>query len=464
MLFRSLAATMTMALSFQALAFTQGMMFHKESLKQKKLSSKKLSNLPSPQLTFEQRLNHADETDARTFKQRYFVDSQYAADETSPVFYIICGEWNCAGANSYGYATNLAKKFKAHLVALEHRYYGESLPFTELTTENLQYLNLDAAIADLASFQKFMTNDKKLSGKWFAFGGSYAGTLASFYRLKHPELVSGALASSGPVLMKPEFSEYDAHVAKVINKSTCGDKVREAVALIEQQMSTPEGAAEVKKLFEASDVRNDKDFMYVVADMLAAAVQYGRDTAFCKALTESEDLVMGYAKGGLLALGALGSTPVEISMQAAEKIEVTSKDMFRQWMWQSCSEFGWFQVANGTGTGTSRSSMIDLQYHAEVCERLYQKPMRADGSMNKDWFDPLLTGVTSHIIFSNGSNDPWLTLSITDATPSNNASFPLVMMEGAAHCNDLKAFSAIPSVVEAQVRMEQIFADWISEK
>ncbi len=455
-MFKSLAVLLSWAVAMPALALNQGMMFHKDSLaKQKSFKSK------SATFFYDQKLDHTDASDTRTFKQRYFVDSQYAENESSPVFYIICGEWNCAGTGSYGYAVNLARKVKAHLVALEHRFYGESLPTTKLTTENLEHLNLDAAIADLAAFQKFMMTENKLSGKWIAFGGSYAGTLSSFYRLKHPELVSGSLASSAPVFAKAEFYEYDAHVAKVINKSSCGDKVREAVSLIEKKLETAEGSKEVKALFKASDVKLDADFIYVVADMLAAAVQYGRDKVFCEALTTAADPVEGYAKGGLLALSALGATPVEISFQSAEKVDITSDDYFRQWMWQSCSEFGWFQVANGSGNGTSRSSLVDLKYHAEVCERLYQTPMKVDGAINDLWYAHLFDPSTSKIIFTNGANDPWLTLSVVEGGSDSNPEFPLYMMEGAAHCSDLKAVTNIPAVIAAQASMDTIIKTWL---
>ena len=38
------------------------------------------------------------------------------------------------------------------MIVLEHRYWGMSSPFTELTTENMQYLTLENSIADLTNF------------------------------------------------------------------------------------------------------------------------------------------------------------------------------------------------------------------------------------------------------------------------------------------------------------------------
>jgi pimeloyl-ACP methyl ester carboxylesterase len=464
---KNLALSLSLTLSFNAFALNTGYHFHQQSLQMQSNSSKFGSLRLRSDGTmraqevgyYNQKLDHKSAS-TETFKQRFFVDSQYAADEKSPVFYIICGEWNCAGTGSYSFVENVAKNMKAHLVALEHRFYGESMPTNNLRPEKLEHLTLQAAIDDLATFQKHMMDQRGFSGKWIAVGGSYAGTLAAFYREKHPELVVGALASSAPVLMKNAFSEYDAHIAKVINKSSCGDKVREAVKLIEDKMSTPNGSAEVKKIFKASELKNDEDFLYMVADMLAAAVQYGRDKVFCDALKSNNDLIAGYAQGGLSVLTAMGSTPFEISLAVAEREEVTAQDNMRQWLWQSCREFGWFQVANGTGSESSRSSRIDLPYHDEVCQRLYNVQMGQDGALNEEWYLPLFNPETSKIIFSNGSNDPWLTLSVVDGG-THNPGFDLFMMEGAAHCNDLRLVTNFPSVLAAHTKMEKIFADWL---
>ena len=49
----------------------------------------------------------------------------------------------------------LAKKFGAALVSLEHRYYGRSSPFDDLSTNNLRYLSSKQALFDLAVFRQY---------------------------------------------------------------------------------------------------------------------------------------------------------------------------------------------------------------------------------------------------------------------------------------------------------------------
>lgn len=468
MFLKTLSLSLGLVLSSHALAINHGFSYHRQSLLLQstdiRFQALKLRNdgtMRGEEIGFyDQKLDHKDAS-SETFKQRYFINSDYAEGAESPVFYIICGEWNCAGTGSYSYVESLAKKMKGHLVALEHRFYGESLPTSNLTPRALKDLDLQSAIDDLATFQKHLMETRGMTGSWVAAGGSYAGTLAAFYREKHPELVVGALASSAPVLMKNEFFEYDAHIASVINKSECGDKVREAVKLIEERMSTREGNKEIKELFKSPELINDRDFLYVVADMLAAAVQYGRDKVFCNALTSSDDLVAGYAKGGLAVLTAMGVKPFDISLAVAEREEVTADDNMRQWLWQSCREFGWFQVANGTGKETSRSARIDLEYHEEICQRLYKTSMGEDGALNEKWYFPLLNPETSKIIFTNGSNDPWLRLSLVEGGEASNPNVDLLMMDGAAHCNDLRLMTNLPSVMMAHAKMEGIIRGWL---
>ena len=49
----------------------------------------------------------------------------------------------------------LASQLHAVVVSLEHRYYGASQPFADLSTEHLRYLSANQALADLANFHAF---------------------------------------------------------------------------------------------------------------------------------------------------------------------------------------------------------------------------------------------------------------------------------------------------------------------
>lgn len=78
--------------------------------------------------------------------------------------------------------------------------------FRDTSSPSLQYLSVDQALADLA---RFIETRKRREGfensTVIVFGGSYAGSVATWLRLKYPHLVQGALASSAPIFAKADF-------------------------------------------------------------------------------------------------------------------------------------------------------------------------------------------------------------------------------------------------------------------
>jgi hypothetical protein len=70
-------------------------------------------------------------------------------------------------------------------VILEHRYYGESQPFNNLSTDSLRFLSVEQSMADIAHFvQKVefpglpdLTAPKT---RYILYGGSYSGGLVAF--------------------------------------------------------------------------------------------------------------------------------------------------------------------------------------------------------------------------------------------------------------------------------------------
>jgi pimeloyl-ACP methyl ester carboxylesterase len=75
------------------------------------------------------------------------------------------------------------------------------------STENLAFLDVDQGIEDLVFIIRNLkvnipgANDSKV----ILVGGSYAGTLASWLKQRHPDLVTAVWASSAPVHAKLDF-------------------------------------------------------------------------------------------------------------------------------------------------------------------------------------------------------------------------------------------------------------------
>ncbi|KAF0694115.1 hypothetical protein As57867_014926, partial [Aphanomyces stellatus] len=160
-----------------------------------------------------QLIDHTDAANKATWKQRYFFSDQFYGGPGSPVFLYIDGEGEASNStvvSSGLFMNELAKKYKAMVVNLEHRYYGKSQPFPDFSTANLKYLRAEQALADIATFQDHFKAKLNVTqdSKWIAFGGSYPGMLAAWLKLKYPGRFVGTLASSAPIHTKSDFFEY----------------------------------------------------------------------------------------------------------------------------------------------------------------------------------------------------------------------------------------------------------------
>ena len=159
---------------------------------------------------YDQRLDHFNEAQNATWKQRYWVNDEFF-DGTGPVFLMIGGE----GEENpiwlkMGQWVNFGKSFNALLVLVEHRFYGKSHPTYDLSVDSLKYLSSKQALADLASFRMFIYSKYNLTewNKLISFGGSYPGSLSAWFRLKYPHMVHAAVASSAPMLALLDFTDY----------------------------------------------------------------------------------------------------------------------------------------------------------------------------------------------------------------------------------------------------------------
>jgi hypothetical protein len=64
-------------------------------------------------------------------------------------------------------------------------------------------------------------NRSGADNSWFVFGGSYAGALSAWFRLKFPHLTCGSLASSGVVLAVYNFTDFDKQVSTGADAGIC---------------------------------------------------------------------------------------------------------------------------------------------------------------------------------------------------------------------------------------------------
>lgn len=133
----------------------------------------------------------------------------------------------------------------------------------------------------------------------------------------------------------------------------------------------------------------------------------------------------------------------------------------RQWTYQTCTEFGYFQTTNSKKTSIF-SDKIQLDFYTEQCSQVFgistSEIATAINKTNKFYGGRNVTG--TNIVFPNGSIDPWHALSIiTNLGPTVEA----VYINGTAHCANM--YPPRPSdpagLTEARATISALIGKWV---
>jgi len=393
--------------------------------------------------SFRQLLNPDDPTDHRTFKQRYLIHSKYAVGLDSPVIYFVGSEGSLETDRLDGYFTvELAKAIHAHVVVLEHRFYGKSQPFRLLTVENMKYLSMHHALQDLARFEEHVIKHKKFSGKWIVVGGSYGGNLAAFYRQKYPHLVVGAIASSAAPHFPLYWSAVD-HFAARLAGPECLNMIRSKVyAPLEAALQDSQVMQRYKTLFEAQGIDGDIGFLSYIGGEATWFGQYDGGIQQLCAAVKTETPMESFAK-------AMNDFNHRMGLKPGSSVDLSNPNAsywsggvgVRQWDYQRCTELGYWVIPDSDPNQSlypGPAQAADLYGYENTCKVFGITQAPAIDNSLRDYYFPLLDPSTSNILFTIGSTDPVSTLGISkengNATNPNTLSYTI---EGGMHCSDM---------------------------
>ncbi|KAI0218883.1 hypothetical protein L0F63_003445, partial [Massospora cicadina] len=384
----------------------------------------------------------------QTFWQRYFVNvDHYRRD--GPCFLYVVGE---QAAQSYmvsdTLATKLAEDHGGAVYALEHRFYGLSQPFSSLRTETLKFLTTELAIKDLIRFAHRIndpfTGSPNPKRRWFLIGGSYGGTLAAWARQSHPDIFHGAFASSAPVIAQEDFPEYDLAISRILGPA-CANRMAAIVSYVDTIYANGTGFQLIKDMMGCGSL-DDIHFLYTFYDSLSLIVQYDTELSDPNVADLCSRIDMPYAASGLHGLMSIilrfyqneGTNCTQFSnSQDLQRTHIQETSQVRQWTYQCCTEFGFWQSAPKTQMALRSRYLTKEWFNAFFCSsNLYSKPIGPPNTQTLNFRHAGKFINTNRIIFTNGANDPWAQLSITDPTmdaPDN----PVILINNASHAADL---------------------------
>jgi len=439
---------------------------------------------------FKQRVDHFSFANGDMFEQRYLVnDTWWDPHKDGPIFFYTGNEGDIeAFAQNSGFMWDIAPEFKALLVFAEHRYYGKTMPYGKKSTTNdpkyVGYLTSEQALADFAALVRHLKSSlpKAEASPVIAFGGSYGGMLAAWFRIKFPHVCDGAIAASAPVA---QFSAPCDAFGRVVTSdykaqgSECSDTIRRSWAAVDNLTASDSGLDWLSKEF-----RLCKQIKKVEAVQLksylnevwtnVAMMDYPYPTEFlmplpgnpvkavCKAIIGSDggSALKGSPKATLrkvfAGLSVYFNHTGESKCLDYKNTDEIGADM---WDYQACTEMVMPFCFDGVKDMFEASAWNYTQF-ARDCHKKWNTMPRPDMA-DLMYGERRLQGA-SNIVFTNGLLDPWSSGGILRTI--NKSVVSLIIPEGAHHL-DLRAADPKdpPSVTKARDIERQYIKKWIEE-
>ncbi|PVF95215.1 peptidase S28 [Serendipita vermifera] len=488
------------------------------------------SNLEEfPPQTFPQLLDHDNPRTSPLFEQRYWVNARHFKPG-GPVIVIDGGETSGEDRLPFldtGIADILAKATKGLGVVLEHRYYGESVPVKNFTTDSLRWLNNSQSLADSAYFmthvnfsaslfpssvtQANIDNLRAPHTPWIYYGGSYAGARAAHMRVLYPDIVFGAISSSGVTHATINNWEY-MDIIRTAAPSACSEAIQSSMTNVDALLIRPPSKWALKALFGLQGISHDDDFVSTIVWPLSAFQGKNWDPAvgttgfeeFCVALTGQENMQEGEEDSMIREWSRLlPDLPVDITLlrfarhirrtvvplcpdTAAQddcfgthddsKFQGTAlTDIWRLWTFQVCTEWGYFIASPPDPEWPSMiSRLIDVDYEAKICRQAFPpgEHMQVPAWPNVTIVNALGDFAISYprLAFIDGEIDPWrpCTPHSQYALPRNDTiSRPFKLIKDGVHHHDqngLKNHTEEPEHIRVIHQQEIEFVKaWLKE-
>ncbi|TFK66908.1 peptidase S28 [Pluteus cervinus] len=445
-----------------------------------------------------------------TFQQRFWFTYEFY-EPGGPIILMTPGEANADGYE--GYLTNttmnglISQQENGATIIIEHRFFGLSNPYPDLTVSSLKLLNIQQAIDDLVYFAENVNlpmpgGDQvtPTQAPWILIGGSYSGALTSWAMVNKPGVFWAGYSSSGVVQAILDFWQYFEPVREGMPKN-CSADVEVVIAHVDDVLSGSDTKAinGIKANFGLSDMTHLDDVAGALRNNLwdwqSLQLSSGAGTVFtqfCDALEVKDGKSAGPEGWGLdHALSAWGafwrngylkrvcSDPKNPTAEACLGTYNTSQPFwtdtsidndYRSWNWFVCKEVGWLQNGAPTDRPTLVSRLVPSTYDMRQCQQMFPEafpevPVTADIN-NTNTIYAGWNAKIDRIFFVNGQRDPWRDATMSaeglgkESTPTQ-----VINLGDGFHCSDISARAGVYSKPLADIQKKALatFHTWVSE-
>ncbi|KAJ2916578.1 hypothetical protein MD484_g3859, partial [Candolleomyces efflorescens] len=303
----------------------------------------------------------------------------------------------------------IAQATNGAVVLVEHRFYGKSQPFSDLSVDSLRFHTIAQALQDFVYFAQ----NAKLAmpggdserirpnrSPWIFMGGSYSGGLAAYIMEQHPGVFWASYSSSGALQPKIDFWQYWSPIEQYL-PANCTADIKAVVSLIDGVIDSGNQTrmTEIQTQFGLGSLRTI-DFLNTMnvplrtwQTLQPASSRNSLIYPFCDALeTEGAQVAGAEGWGAEIALPKFsdifrniitslcgGTTPqalercqsrLPIGFNGTRYASTEIDDNQRPWMWTLCNELGWFQPGPANGGGIV-SKHFSVQAWTNFCTEAF---------------------------------------------------------------------------------------------
>lgn len=232
---------------------------------------------------------------------------------------------------------------------------------------------------DLAQFIQYQRETLRgaRNSKVILAGVSYAGSLVTWFSERYPNLVDFAWASSAPIHAQVDLPEYREVVATSIQTfggDTCHNFILETFTEMEGAVDNGNADLVMTTFNLCNSLTNSLDtwtFFTGASNMMSAVAQIPEFMAtLCELfpLLPFESSMETYANLFFNTAGECTDAryiTVRLAMGESEWDSEVVEAGARQWFYQTCNEFGWFQTTNSEAQPFG--SKIPLELYIQMC-------------------------------------------------------------------------------------------------
>ncbi|KAG2144464.1 peptidase S28 [Suillus clintonianus] len=454
---------------------------------------------------FDQLIDH-NNPGLGTFQQRYWMDWE-CYEPGGPIIFMTPGEVNADGY--LGYLTNhsinglIAQQQKGATIVIEHRFFGFSNPYDNLTSQSLALLTIQQAIDDLVNFAT--TADLPMPGgdavkpgqaPWIMIGGSYSGALTSYTMVNKPGIFWAGYVSSATVETITDYYDYFTPIREYMPQN-CSSDVQAVVAYLDEMYAANDtaGIQALQEAFGLSVLDHVGDFatalQYNLWDWQDMQPFYGPGAwfyQFCDAL-EVKDGVNAEPEGWGLenAINAWGNfwnttyynhlcqdMDVETCLGTFVPTDtywtnITVNNDGRSWFWLVCNELGFYQVGPPEGQPAIVSRILQPSFVERQCVTMFPQAFASPPEPATAETNAMYAGWNvdvERLFFTTALRDPWrgATVSADGLNKPNTTSMPIYDSDG-FHASDLitKSGTDDPTIATVQEAGLRYMKEWLAE-